>query len=484
MTRLNGHDGTIVPTEGAMTSEDSGLETTGSDRQELPKTPVLLGPRFYVPLGVLVSFVVAVVAAVYSLDRFFWIDPAKEELQRTKQQLQDTDATLRSTAKQLQDTDAALRAASAGTDVPVLISPANEAEIVAGEIPMRWHYGRATKLQSYVVQIFPADPPDSLPIMRQVVRPEEQAYYFPSSLLAGHRRAFWRVVPGSVVNGDMLATGPASAFSYLTWDATTVERIRRTKRLAVGINPQLTGPFERLDPQGHLEGLDVDLMSWLAGRISTQLAIDPPIRVEWRALPWEELLPRLAEHEVDVVISSMTKTTERETRFKGVRFTDGYYTTHQILVGRLDSGIGDVRDLGAERSVGAMRDTTNQRAAHALARRFGFKVRDTYTTFDDLYSALDSHAIDAALVDDVFVHDKLANRRFRRIGAELDSELRDTRFYRDTIGHPTETYAIAVSDAGLAGREGERFIDLLNGQLRSPECAALIDSLKGRMVKP
>src|SRR5690349_6557503 len=166
----------------------------------------------------------------------------------------------------------------------------------------------------------------------------------------------------------------------------------------------------------------------------------------------------------------MTRTTERETRFKGVRFTDGYYTTHQILVGRPESGIATVRDLGAAHTVGVMRDTTNQQAAQALARRHGFKVRDAYTTFDDLYSALDSHVIDAALVDDVFVHDKLANRRFKRIGAELDSALRDTRFYRDIIGYPSETYAIAVSDAGLARSGGERFIDVVNEQLRSPEC--------------
>lgn len=427
----------------------------------------------FISIGLLCT----IVAAAYTLVLLFLVGPVQKQLDEANLKLSASDSAARAKDKEYQDLDAAYRALAKISSSPLLVSPADEAEVVAREIPFRWRYQTAGKFQTYLLEIVPLDSPASRKLL-EVVRPEDEVYYFPNSLLANNRRIFWRVMPGKMVSGAPVITGTPSPYGYFTWDPSVIEHIRRTGRLVVGINPQLTGPFERQDASGQLEGLDVELVTWLTSRLAEKIKpLGESLTVEFNRLPWDELLPSLLRHDVDVVISSMTRTSEREQMYPGVRFTRGYFLTHQILIGTHNAQFQMPRDLNSKLTIGTISDTTNQKAAKLLAERHGFKVRDEFHTFDDLYSALDQQRIDLALVDDVFVYDKLSSQRYKQF-LKLDEELRKTSFYKEVIGAEQEEYAIAVNDSVGQGPGTETLVEMLNSLLESPEGKAHLAQLR------
>jgi hypothetical protein len=93
-------------------------------------------------------------------------------------------------------------------------------------------------------------------------------------------------------------------------------------------------------------------------------------KVVVRHLEWDDLLTQLAEDQVDLVVSSMTKTKQRERQYN-VIFSDGYFSTHQRFVVRAgQTGCLKDRVVGV---VGGNPPTTNQRAAELLSAKFGYQ---------------------------------------------------------------------------------------------------------------
>jgi ABC-type amino acid transport substrate-binding protein len=114
-------------------------------------------------------------------------------------------------------------------------------------------------------------------------------------------------------------------------------------------------PFAYVDADGRPAGRDVAMMHRLAERCGLDL--------EWRRMPFEELLPACERGEVDVVCATLGITPERAER---VLFTRPYFTTSIAVVVR--DAPGEPRcfaDL-AGRRVAAAAGTTSERA---VARR-------------------------------------------------------------------------------------------------------------------
>jgi ABC-type amino acid transport substrate-binding protein len=153
----------------------------------------------------------------------------------------------------------------------------------------------------------------------------------------------------------------------------------------------------------------------------------------------------------------MTKTKAREIE-EGVTFSDGYFTTHQRFVIR--RGLTQClagKQIGV---VGGMPKTTNQIAAELLRPKYGFKGIRKYTAAPDLFKALDTNEIDAALVDDISaVRNYKADDPVEFFGPALDGILRRLGFY-ETIGYQSEQFGIAMA------RDGGELIKIVNEVIR------------------
>lgn len=176
--------------------------------------------------------------------------------------------------------------------------------------------------------------------------------------------------------------------------------------------------------------------------MSNELHIDGTLNVQIVSIPLDELIQSLKKHDTDVVISSMTSIKEREEKHK-IRFTEGYYTSHQISIS--NKIYDEFPQALSGKRVGVVNNTTNESVARFLESQFSqfiFEIDSTYNSYDDLYEALEQNKIDFALVDDVLIGDE-SGKQFHRFGETLDNYLMP--FYKNVFGRPAEMYAIAVA---------------------------------------
>jgi polar amino acid transport system substrate-binding protein len=110
-------------------------------------------------------------------------------------------------------------------------------------------------------------------------------------------------------------------------------------------------PFAFVDATGQPAGRDVEMMRALAERAGLEL--------DWRRLPFEELLPAAEAGRVDVVCATLGVTPERAER---VAFSRPYFRTRIVAVARRGAGEPSNLDELAGRRVAAGRGTTSERA--------------------------------------------------------------------------------------------------------------------------
>ncbi len=93
-------------------------------------------------------------------------------------------------------------------------------------------------------------------------------------------------------------------------------------------------PFEMRSADGEPDGISVRLAEELAKYL------DRPVRIE--PMAWDGLIPSLQTKKIDLIISSMTRTEERE---KSIAFSDGYVTNGLCMLVGKDSTIQSSDDL-------------------------------------------------------------------------------------------------------------------------------------------
>lgn len=93
-------------------------------------------------------------------------------------------------------------------------------------------------------------------------------------------------------------------------------------------------PFEMRGPDNRPDGISVRLAEDLAASLGRPLEI--------RDVQWDGIIPALQSGKIDAIISSMTRTPERE---QTIAFSDGYVTNGLCLLVAKDSPIQSVADL-------------------------------------------------------------------------------------------------------------------------------------------
>ncbi len=116
-------------------------------------------------------------------------------------------------------------------------------------------------------------------------------------------------------------------------------------------------PFEMRGPDNRPDGISVRLAEGLAAHLGRPLEI--------RDVQWDGIIPALQSGKIDAIISSMTRTPERE---RSIAFSDGYVTNGLCLLVAKDSPIQSVADLkpGAHRVAVKLATTSHQWVRSAM----------------------------------------------------------------------------------------------------------------------
>lgn len=160
----------------------------------------------------------------------------------------------------------------------------------------------------------------------------------------------WSILAGLLALCLAVAPAPAQAGPVLA-------RVLAAGELRVGLEPS-SPPMEARDKKGEPVGFDVDLARLVAEALGVRLHLE--------SMPFPDLLPALRDGRVDLVISGLTMTTERN---REVAFVGPYLVAGQTLLLRkgLPGRVRGPADLNrSDYTLAATRATTGAEAARRL----------------------------------------------------------------------------------------------------------------------
>ena len=244
------------------------------------------------------------------------------------------------------------------------------------------------------------------------------------------------------MGGRVLPQGPWSATTTFTMFPTVADRMLRAGKVLVATTPTSYDSFVANDDAGNHQGFEIDLINWLVKKTSEKLHIEKSPSVEIVEIPWSRLFQAVERGEVDLAIRSITKSARRERQFRNIHFSRGYLQNHQIIIQR--DARGEFSKSLASAIVGVKANSINEKAARNLVKDFHWKVDASYTSYGDIYEAIQAGKLDFAVVDSVLAQ-KFIKRRLHQFGPRLDAYLQD--FYREELGSEIEEYAIAIHES-------------------------------------
>lgn len=233
----------------------------------------------------------------------------------------------------------------------------------------------------------------------------------------------------------LLLLSPLSALAQ-----TGLQRIQKAGEIKVGTDATYP-PFETAEG-GQFTGFDIELIT----AIARELGVKP----KFINASFDGIFPALQNGTFDVVISSVTITTERKAQ---MLFSDGYYDSGNLIsVKKETQGISKPTDL-VGKTVGVQINTTGQ---FYLEKVPGVTVRQ-YNTMDLAFLDLNNGRIDAVVGDAPTLKYMIA-QSFRGL---------------KTVGAPftEEQFGIAV------GRNNPELVDAINAALKKIRASGELDQI-------
>ena len=125
-------------------------------------------------------------------------------------------------------------------------------------------------------------------------------------------------------------------------------RPEAAKPLIIGMELNFP-PFEMKTPTGEPSGVSVDLAQAMSKFLGREIQIED--------MPFNALIPSLKTAKIDMIISSMTRTDERD---KSIDFSDPYLHTGVAILAGKNTGINGVGDLDQpNRTIAVKKGTTS-----------------------------------------------------------------------------------------------------------------------------
>lgn len=151
------------------------------------------------------------------------------------------------------------------------------------------------------------------------------------------------------------------------------------------------GVMEFWDENNKAVGVDVD--------VATEIANHLQLKLEFIDYDWDDLFVKLKNGEIDIAISSITITPERQ---KEMLFSDPYFRGGQVMVTRNnDQSIRGVNDL-MDKKVAVQQDTTSYDEAKKYTTDsliFTYLNFESTSNQDGIVNDLKNNKFDAIIVD-------------------------------------------------------------------------------------
>jgi polar amino acid transport system substrate-binding protein len=185
----------------------------------------------------------------------------------------------------------------------------------------------------------------------------------------------------------ILAFLMAFSFAASAPAATSLDRILKKGELVVGTTGTQP-PLNATTKSGEVIGFDAD--------IAKLIAMNMGVKIKFSRMPFSELLPALEAGKVDMVISSMSMTLERNLK---VAFVGPYYVSGKGVLTKGDNITALQQADGLNQSgfkVAALKDSTSQKFVEATAPKAELvKVK----SYDDAVAMLIQDKITALVAD-------------------------------------------------------------------------------------
>ena len=170
---------------------------------------------------------------------------------------------------------------------------------------------------------------------------------------------------------------------------TTMGKIQEKGEIVVGTKFDVP-LFGYKNPQsGEVEGFDPDLAQIIADRLGVELKIEEAIS--------DNRIPFLQEGTVDLVLSTMTITTDRDAE---IDFSRPYYIAHGRILTAKDSGIEGAEDTAGKKVCTALDSTYQTVVLPEQMPDADPKIVDSYS---ECFALLQRGSIDAMVTDDVIL---------------------------------------------------------------------------------
>lgn len=191
----------------------------------------------------------------------------------------------------------------------------------------------------------------------------------------------------SLVACSTVTTPPAST---PTSTSAVIDRITRTGAITIGTSGNQP-PLIARDENGELIGLEADL--------ARLIALSMGVKEKMMVMPFSQLLPALHEGKIDIIISGVTMTPERNMKvaFVGPYFVSGTsMLTRSELIDKM-SDSGKINDPATR--LGALRGSTSQRIVQDLIPNATLELVEDYDVAVDKVIKGD---LDALIADHLF----------------------------------------------------------------------------------
>lgn len=272
----------------------------------------------------------------------------------------------------------------------------------------------------------------------------------------------WRVI--SVPSGQSVNSKRrrVSVERFFTYYPNLERKIAATKELVIGHTVTEGGKYQKKDLHtDNLVGFDIELADLLIYYLSKK--IKSSVELIYQNSWWDDLLPKLQNQKLDIVISSMTRTKKREKNYQ-IHFSNGYIKTGQVAISLYSAKINSFEDMKGL-TIGAQRNTTNALFAEFLSQKNNVIIKSSYLRYKDLDVALYKGEIDIAIVDLDYINFFGNGNRFKPISF---TKKLTTEFNQNVLGYNNAMYSIVSHDL--------MFIKLINSWLK--EDSHKIDALK------
>ena len=173
--------------------------------------------------------------------------------------------------------------------------------------------------------------------------------------------------------GDYTSKQPASVIE------------KQKNKLIVGTDATYP-PMEFKDENGILKGYDIEL----ANEIGAEMKYD----IEFKDIAFDNIFDKLDSKEIDVIISSVTITSERSQEYN---FSEPYLNAGQVIVARreVEKSFTSPEELKGK-LVGVQKGTTSEEEALKYTSR---NLVIAYSDYTQAVAALSNKSIDALIVD-------------------------------------------------------------------------------------